>query len=105
MKNVYHALFYSHQVYGIEIWGSACDSHIGNINVLQKRVVRLMTYDNQFPLIPGPLPDSSPLFVKLELLKLNDISKSLCLFINVCTIRSLKTLKNGLSLTTQNIIT
>ena len=56
MKNVYHALFYSHLVYGIEVWGSACDSHIGNINVLQKRVVRLMTYEDQFPLIPGPLP-------------------------------------------------
>ena len=96
MKNVYHALFYSHLVYGIEVWGSACDSHIGNINVLQKRVVRLMTYEDQFPLIPGPLPTSSPLFVKLELLKLNDIFnlQSLCLFINVCTIRSLKTSKH-----------
>ena len=73
MKNVYHALFYSHLVYGIEVWGAACDSHIGNINVLQKRVVRLMTYYDQFPLIPEPLPASSPLFVKLELLKLNDI--------------------------------
>ena len=51
MKNVYHALFYSHLVYGIEVWGSACDSHT----------------------VPGPLPASSPLFVKLELLKLNDI--------------------------------
>ena len=37
MKNVYHALFYSHLIYGIEVWGSACDSHIGNINVLQKK--------------------------------------------------------------------
>ena len=63
MKNVYDALFYSRLVYGILVWGSACDSHIGNINVLQKRVVRLMTYEDCFPLIPGPLPASSPLFV------------------------------------------
>ena len=54
--------FYSHLVYGIQVLGSACDSHIGTIQVLQKRVVRL---------IPGPLPASSPLFVKLGLLKLN----------------------------------
>ena len=73
MKNVYHALFYSHLVYGIQVWGSACDSHIGTIQVLQKRVVRLMPYGDQFPLIPGPLPASSPLFVKLGLLKLNYI--------------------------------
>ena len=85
MKNVYNALFYSHLVYDIEVWGSACDSHIGNINILQKRVVRLMTYDDQFPLIPGPLPASSPLFVKLELLKLNDIFNSqVSMFIHKC---------------------
>ena len=71
MKNVYHVLFYSHLVYGIRVWGSACDSHIGTIQVLQKRVVKLMSYDDQFPLIPGPLPASSPLFVKLRLLKLS----------------------------------
>ena len=68
---IYHALFCSHLVYGIQVWGSACDSHIGTIQVLQKSVVRLMSYDDQFPLIPGPLPASSPLFVKLGLLKLN----------------------------------
>ena len=67
MKNVHYALFYSHLVYGIQVWGSACDSHIGIIQVLQKRVVRLMTYEDQFPLIPGPLPTSSPLFAKLRL--------------------------------------
>ena len=85
MKNVYHALCYSHLVYGIQVWGSACDSHIGIIHVLQKRVVRLMTYDDQFPLIPGPLPASSPLFVKLELLKLNDIfNLQVSMFIHKC---------------------
>ena len=45
-------------LYSILIWGSACDSHIGTTQVLQKRVVRLMSYDDQFPLIPGPLPAS-----------------------------------------------
>ena len=84
MKNVYHALFYSHLVYGIEVWGSACDSHIGTIQVLQKRVVRLMSYDDQFPLIPVPLPASSPLFVKLGLLKLNDIILQVSMFIHKC---------------------
>ena len=85
MKNVYHALFYSHLVYGIQVWGSACDSHIGTIQVLQKTVVRLMSYDDQFPLIPGPLPASSPLFVKLGLLKLNDIFiLQVSMFIHKC---------------------
>ena len=55
MKNVYYALFYSHLVYGIQLWGSAYDSHIGIIQVLQKGVIQLMTYEDHFPLIPGPL--------------------------------------------------
>ena len=85
MRNVYHALFYSHLVYGIQVWGPTCDSHIGTIQVLQERVVWLMLYDNQFPLIPGPLPASSPLFVKLGLLKLNDIFiLQVSMFIHKC---------------------
>ena len=56
--------------YSILIWsmvlkygGSACDSHT----------------------VPGPLPASSPLFVKLELLKLNDIfNLHVSMFIHKC---------------------
>ena len=84
MKNVYYALFYSHLVYGIQVWGSSCDTLIGSIQVLQKRVVRLITYD-QFPLIPGPLPASSPLFAKLGLLKLKYIfSLQVSIYIHKC---------------------
>ena len=73
MKNIYHALFYSHVIYGIQVWGNACDTHLNTIQILQNRVVRLITYNDDFPLIPGPLPASNPLFFKLELLKIKDI--------------------------------
>ena len=73
-----------HLVYGIQVWGSACDTLIGSIQVLQKRVVRLITYHDQFPLIPGLLP-TSPLFAKLGLLKLKDIfSLQFSIFIHKC---------------------
>ena len=32
MKNIYHALFYSHAIYGIQVWGNACDTHKCNSN-------------------------------------------------------------------------
>ena len=73
MKNTYHALFYSHIVYGIHVWGNASDSHVKAIQILQNRVVRLITYNDTFPLIPGPLPAANPLFYKLELLKIKEI--------------------------------
>ena len=73
MKDIYYALIYSHLVYAIEVWGSSCDVHITKILTLQKRAVRLMTYKDQFPAIPGPLHPSNPLFLELGLIKINDI--------------------------------
>ena len=73
MKNIYYAVFYSHVVYAIEIWGSACETTLKKIVTLHKRVIRLMTYKDQFPAIPGPLHPSDLLFSELGLLKLNDI--------------------------------
>ena len=90
MKNVYHAIFYSHIVYGIQVWGSACDSHLKAIQILQNRVVRLLTYNDQFPIIPGPLPASTPLFCKLGFLKIKDLFiLRVCIFIHTCLNNSL----------------
>ena len=50
MKNVYHSLIYSHTIYAIEVWGSAFKTEI-----LQKRVMRLLTFKDVFPATPGPL--------------------------------------------------
>ena len=72
MKNLYYALIYSHLVYAIQVWGSACDTHLKKITVLQKRAVRLMVYED-FSDVTGSLASSAPIFAKLEILKLNDI--------------------------------
>ena len=75
LKNLYYALIYSHLVYAIQIWGSACDTHLMRIMVLQKRALGLMVYED-FNDIPSPLTASAPIFAKLEILKLKDI----CIF-------------------------
>ena len=43
--------------------------------VLQKRVVRLMTFKDAFPLDPGPLCHTEPIFQNLKILKIVDIYK------------------------------
>ena len=73
MNDIYYALIYSHLVYATEVWGSACEVHLTKILTLQKRAVRIITYKDQFPIIPGPLHPSNPLFLKLGILKINDL--------------------------------
>ena len=36
--NIYYSLLYSHLVYSIQVWGSACISEINKILVLQKSI-------------------------------------------------------------------
>ena len=43
LKNIYYSLLYSHLVYAIQVWGSACSSEINKILVLQKRALRIIT--------------------------------------------------------------
>ena len=61
MKNVYYSLIYSHILYAIEVWGSAFKTELNKVLILQKRAIRFMTFNDGFPLIPGPLRPTDPL--------------------------------------------
>ena len=75
MKNVYYSLIYSQIIYAIEVWGSAVKSEMTKILILQKRAMRLMTFNGVFPSIPGPLRPTDPIFVTLCCMKVEDIYK------------------------------
>ena len=75
MKNVYYSLIYSQIIYAIEVWGSAVKSELDKNLILQKRLTRLMTFNDVFPAIPGPLSPTDSIFVKLYLIKVEDIYK------------------------------
>ena len=75
LKNVYYSLIYSHIIYAIEVWGSACKTEMDKLLVLQKRAMRLMTFNDQYPVLPGPLKPADPIFVKLGTLKIDDVYK------------------------------
>ena len=55
MKNVNYGLIYSHIIYAIEAWRSACKTELDKILILQKRAMRLMTYSDTHPPVFGPL--------------------------------------------------
>ena len=72
MKNVYYSLIYSHIIYAIEAWGSACKTELDKIFILQKRAMRLITNNDSYPAVFGPLISSDQIFIVLEMLKVSD---------------------------------
>ena len=48
MKNVYHSLISSHFKNAIEVWGSTTKSEFNKILILQKRALRLVTFNGAF---------------------------------------------------------
>ena len=75
MKNIYFSLVYSHIVYAIQVWGSASDTELEKILVLQKKATRMMTYKDYYPQIPGKRHPSDPVFKELNILKVHDVFK------------------------------
>ena len=59
----------------VQVWGSACTTEMNKILVLQKRALRIITYNDNLPLVSGPLHQSTTLFYKIEILKIYDVFK------------------------------
>ena len=65
LKNIYHAIFSSHILYGSQVWTPKLVSVTDKISRLQKAAMRIMTF-SEFR------AHSEPLFKKLEILKFQD---------------------------------
>ena len=75
LKNVYHAIFSSHLMYGCQIWIQKLLSVTDKMSVLQKNDVRIMIFSDFND-------HSEPLFKQLDILKFNDnIVLQNCLFV------------------------
>ncbi len=75
LMNLYYSLIYPHLLYAILLWGSAFKTHINKVTILQKKVVRLITFQDKFYGYKGPLAHTSPLFKDLNILKIDDVFK------------------------------
>ena len=78
IKLLYHAIFSPFSYYGIVVWGVASECFMNPVSVQQKKVIRAITFnDSSSP--------SEPLFLKLGLLKLDDIfNLQLVSFVYAC---------------------
>ena len=85
MISLYNSLVYPHLIYAIHVWGSTFKTNLNSLVVLQKKVVRLITYNDGWPVQGYKLAPSSPLFRELEILKISEIFKhQISKFIHNC---------------------
>ena len=68
LKTLYYSFIYPYFSYCNHVWGSACDTYIYPLILLQKRCIRIITRSKY-------RDPTDPIFKKLELLKLKDINK------------------------------
>ena len=73
LTSVYYAIVYPFLLYGVVVWGNASYTSLEPIHIIQKKIVRMITYNDNFPIIPGPLVHTPPLFRKLNMLNIYDI--------------------------------
>ena len=66
LRMIYFSLIQSYLIYCIISWGSASQKALHPAEVLQKRVIRLITFNN-------PKAHTHPLFKSLKIMKLKDL--------------------------------
>ena len=68
LLTLYYSLIYPHLLYCCIVWGGACITSLHKLEVLQNRAIRLITH--------SPFrSSSSPIFKRLNILKIADIRK------------------------------
>ena len=65
---LYHSLIFPHLIYAADI------SHLDRILILQKRIVRMLTYSDKRQ-DDFSFPSANPLFFRLEIIKIHDLFK------------------------------
>ena len=66
LLSLYHTYIYPYLIYCIEVWGCAAPSHLHSLFLLQKKIVRIMTFAPY-------LAHTEPIFNSLELLPVEKI--------------------------------
>ena len=70
-----NGIIYPFLLYGIIIWGNAGKTTFTPILILQNKFVRMATFNDALPEIPGALTKALPLFHRLKILTIFDIYK------------------------------
>ena len=67
LRSLYYAFIYPYLMYCNHIWGNACSVYLNKLNVLQKKVVRIMAGVK-------PRTSTANLFDNLDIMRVNDLN-------------------------------
>ena len=57
LTNLYHTFIFPYLIYCVEVWGSACKTNLTPITLLQKKIVRILSFSDR-------LEHTEPLFIR-----------------------------------------
>ena len=66
LLSLYYSFIYSYLIYCIHVWGSAYETHLTKLKILQKKVIRIISG------VP-PRSHTDPLFSDMKILKFNNL--------------------------------
>ena len=66
LRNLYHTFIYPYLTYCVEVWGSAKSVHLSPILLLQKKIIRLITFSER-------LAHTEPIFLQLNILPIDKL--------------------------------
>ena len=92
LKLIYNSLVYPNVIYCNIIWGGICKTRLNLLFVLQKKIIRAMTFSDR-------CASSAPLLKSLNLLPLQDINSYMC---GLHVYKSLQTGNNLFTIYVQN---
>ena len=65
---VYYAIFYSHLIYGCNVWGLTSEENLNKIEILQRKCLRIVTFSDF-------RSHTNHLFIEHKILKVREIIK------------------------------
>ena len=66
LANLYHTYIYPYLIYCVEIWGNVPSCHLNPLYLMQKKIVRIITFSNY-------LAHTEPIFKQLNILPIDKL--------------------------------
>ena len=72
LRLIYNSIIYPMLMYGNVVWGGCCKAHLNSLKVVQKKILRIMSFKGKFE-------HTAPLFTAFNILPIDQVNSYMCL--------------------------